>query len=529
MPSGKKRTHDEFVKEVSIKNPSVRIVGVYKKNTSPILCKCSLCDYEWSPTPKTILNGHGCPRCSNNIKLSNDDFIKRLEQCNPHFANIVLLSEYDGMSKKVRCKCRICETEWSPKANDLIRAGSGCPSCSGNIVYTQKRFFDNIKQKNPYAESIEFLTEYKGTTKRIQCKCKICNHIWSPLASSLLQGSGCPICAKKRIAIIASEQLKKIERPGKISHDAFMDKFNKQNPHASTIQISTQYNGAINQIGCKCIVCGHEWSTIATSLLSGSGCPMCVHTSTSFMEQFLMYALSMAVGNEKIIHRDKDALGKELDIYLPDFAFAVEIGSWKWHKEALQKDIQKARECASKNINLVIIYDSYTEDVSLGNDIWTYSIDLGSEKDYSTLKTIVDRCLRLINVSYSFSEDDWDSIISLAYKSSRRVTHNDFVDKLKAQNPHYENLILLNEYHYARDKIKCECKKCGHLWETAASELLKGTGCPICQIRLVGEKKSKKSQVIEWRKQNPAGTKMQCEKETSISRMTIYKWWDSTD
>ena len=100
MPSGKKRTHDEFVKEVSVKNPSVQILGVYQKNTSPILCKCSLCDYEWSPTPKTILNGHGCPRCSNNVKLSNDDFIKRLEQSNPHFANIALLSEYNGMSKK---------------------------------------------------------------------------------------------------------------------------------------------------------------------------------------------------------------------------------------------------------------------------------------------------------------------------------------------------------------------------------------------------------------------------------------------
>ena len=65
--------------------------------------------------------------------------------------------------------------------------------------------------------------------------------------------------------------------------------------------------------------------------------------------------------------------------------------------------------------------------------------------------------------------------------------------------------------------------------ETAASELLKGTGCPVCQIKMVGVKRSKKSQVIEWRKQNPTGTKMQCEKETNISRMTIYKWWDSVD
>ncbi|MBR1974266.1 MAG: hypothetical protein IKA20_00265 [Clostridia bacterium] len=527
MPSGKKRAHAEFIESVSIKNPSIQILGIYKKNTSPILCKCSRCDYKWSPTPKTLLNGHGCPRCSNNIKLSNDDFVKRLKFNNPHFSNIALLSEYEGMSKKIKCKCRICETVWSSKANDLIRAGSGCPSCSGNIGYTQKRFFDNLRQKNPHVSKIEFLSEYKGATKRIQCKCIICNHIWNPLASSLLQGTGCPKCAKKRIAIISSEQLKRIKRPGKISHDAFIDKFNTRNPHANTIHICTQYNGAANQIACRCIVCGHEWRAIASRLLSGSGCPVCAHTSTSFMEQFLLHALCLAVGTEKIIHRGKKALGKELDIFLPDFAFAVEIGSWKWHKEVLQKDIQKANECASKNIKLVIIYDSYSGDEIFENDVWVYGIDLGSEKNYSTLKTIVYRCLNLINVSYSFSEDEWNEIISFAYKSSRRITHDDFIDKLKCKNPHYEKIILLTEYHYARDKIKCECKKCGHLWETVASELLKGTGCPVCQIKLVGEKKSKKFQVIEWRKQNPTGTKRQCEIETNISRMTIYKWWDS--
>lgn len=227
------------------------------------------------------------------------------------------------------------------------------------------------------------------------------------------------------------------------------------------------------------------------------------------------------------MHRNKDVLGKELDLYLPEYSFAVEIGSWKWHKKALEKDIQKANECANKKIKLIIIYDSYLENVTLGKNFWTYGIDLGSEKDCSTLKSIVYKCLQLINVSYSFSEDEWHNIISLSHRSSRRVTHDDFVEQLKIKNPHYKTLILLNEYHYARDKIKCKCKKCGHLWETAASELLKGTGCPICQIKMVGEKKSKRVQVIKWRKDNPTGTKMQCEKETNISRVTIYKWWNS--
>lgn len=34
--------------------------------------------------------------------------------------------------------------------------------------------------------------------------------------------------------------------------------------------------------------------------------------------------------------------------------------------------------------------------------------------------------------------------------------------------------------------------------------------------------------VVEWRKNNPRGRKIDCEKETGLSRKTILKWWDST-
>ena len=213
-----------------------------------------------------------------------------------------------------------------------------------------------------------------------------------------------------------------------------MEKFCTQNPHSSTIKVCSKYNGTSNSIRCKCLVCGHEWDTIATGLLRGTGCPVCAHTSTSFMEQFLFHALTTSIGKEKVIHRNRGAIGKELDIYLPDFAFAVEIGSWKWHKNIFHKDVEKVNACNEKNINLIIIYDSYLEDVALDDNFWTYKIDLGSEKKYTTLKAIVYQCLECINVSFGFSEQDWDNIISLAYQSSRRVTHNDFIEKLNVKD-----------------------------------------------------------------------------------------------
>lgn len=529
MPSGKKKTHLEFIQELYQINDSIEVIGIYQKNILPIACRCSTCGYEWTPTPKALLKGHGCPKCANCAKLTMKEFVELLKTKNTHFSKIELIGVYCGMSSKIKCKCKICGTEWSPRANDLIRSNTGCPSCSGNITYTHKRFMSDFERKNPNASKIKIVSQYSGMTKRIRCKCNVCDLEWEPVASSLIQGTGCPECAKKRIAEISREQLKTVKRPGKFSHDTFINKFNRLNPYASTIQICSTYNGANSQIKCKCDVCGNEWSTIASGLLSGTGCPLCSHTSTSFMEQFLLKALSITVGDEKVIHRCKNIIGKELDIYLPDFKFAVEIGSWNWHKDVLKSDIQKICECASKNIRLITIYDSYSDDVFLGKDIWTYEIDLASEHNYATLKTIVYRCLELVNVSYEFSNEEWENIIFFAYKNSRRVTNEDFLEKLKNKNPHFKSITIITKYQRSKDKIECECNKCGYRWKTAASELLKGSGCPICQIKAVGERKSKKKLILEWRKMNPNGNKLQCEKETGISRVTIYKWWNSKE
>lgn len=40
-------------------------------------------------------------------------------------------------------------------------------------------------------------------------------------------------------------------------------------------------------------------------------------------------------------------------------------------------------------------------------------------------------------------------------------------------------------------------------------------------------RKSKKDIVEEWRKNNPKGKKIDCERETGLSRPTIYKWWST--
>ena len=323
MPSGKKRTHEEFLLEFINKNSnsqSIIILGKYVKNNQPIDCLCSICNTKWTPTPKSLLNNHGCPKCSGNLRLTNNEFLDMLKN-NPHYENIRVIGKYENISSKIKCECKICKNIWEPRAGDMIYSQVGCPICSGNVIQTHEIYLQKFKSKNSHYDNIEFLSKYSGSTKRIKCKCKLCNYEWEPVASSLLQGTGCPNCAKIRVAERGKEILKHVRINNsamqKISNDEFLKRLHKNNPHAHSIKLVTKYNGANSKVKCMCEKCKTIWEPLASALLQGQGCPSCSHSSTSFMEQFIAQSLIHFIGNNEVIQRDKKLINKEIDIYIP--------------------------------------------------------------------------------------------------------------------------------------------------------------------------------------------------------------------
>lgn len=527
MSSGQHITQNDFLKKLKEKNiNNVEVIGKYEKYDKQVKCKCKSCGYIWYPTPKSLYKGRGCPKCANNVKLTNEEFKELLNKRNKNSNEIELLEVYNGMSKRIKCRCQKCGTIWNPKANDLIRAASGCPSCSGNIFYTHDRFVQELKLRNSNFKNFEVLEKYNGSTNRIKCRCMICNNEWNPIASSLLQGTGCPICAKIRVAEKAKEYLKSHRFPSQIlSNDEFIERL-KKNPYSDSIEIVSNYKGARKEVTCICKKCGNKWKTTATSLMNGSGCPRCVRSSTSFMEQCIKNALEYVLDIE-VLNRDKSIIGKEIDIVIPQHKLGIEIGSWKWHKKVYVADLEKKRLCEKIGYKLLIIYDSYDEESIKDDDIYTYAKDIGTEKSYKTIKSIIEMILEKINVKHKISESAWNKIINKSYLDSQRISNKDFLKKLKLNNDSYDNIEILSTYTRAKGKIKWKCKICNNIWESDASELLKGRGCKTCKNKQVGLKARKENIIKEWRKNNPNGSKLQCEKDTGISRMTVYKWWNS--
>jgi len=101
-------------------------------------------------------------------------------------------------------QCNTCGQKPLMTPNALLN-GHGCKDCNHargiashqgkTHLKTTDEFVQLLTTINPY---IEVLGWYTRSKEPILVRCKTCDHIWSPQAGSLLQGHGCPKCARKR-------------------------------------------------------------------------------------------------------------------------------------------------------------------------------------------------------------------------------------------------------------------------------------------------------------------------------------------
>lgn len=63
----RKLTHEEFLDKfykVNTHAHNIELLEDYTGYSDKIKCKCKIDGYEWGARPYTLLNGHGCPKCS---------------------------------------------------------------------------------------------------------------------------------------------------------------------------------------------------------------------------------------------------------------------------------------------------------------------------------------------------------------------------------------------------------------------------------------------------------------------------------
>lgn len=268
----------------------------------------------------------------------------------------------------------------------------------------------------------------------------------------------------------------------KKTNEEFIAELSAKNPDIIPLD---RYVNSKYKIRFSCRRCNEIWMTTPNSILTGTGCPRCCKTSTSFMEQYILWAFRKALPNNQVLSRDRTAIGKELDIYVPDLNFAIEPGNWKQHRKKIQLDEEKRKLAKDKDIRLVTIYDSYQgSNKPFDVDCYVYPFDMNMA-DHRYIRELVIRLFELLSIKNNFTDDDWMNIEKTAYERSKCKTTQQFKDELAKINKKVE---VIGEYKTARMKIEVQCRICGNRWKTAPSNLLKGSTCNKCAIKKRADK-----------------------------------------
>ena len=388
----KRKTQEEFEKEVSLASPNIKVIGKYININTKIQFKCLIHDFEFDAFPQNVLRGHGCRKCGNEKQSkkqtkSHDKFIKDIMKINP---NIEVIGQYVNMDTKVQVQCLIDGYIWNADPRKLYR-GVQCAVCSNRKVIEG---INDINTTRPdlvqYFKNKNEATHYtSGSEKIIDVICPECGYEDTIKIENLSRfGFSCNGCYEKKYG-------RKRVPYGYWNKNTMQQYLNENRSGYKLLDIKTQSDdgSSILKVFVKCPNEKHPpywayWQNIT----SGYMCFLCyIESSMSKGERaaeqvFKKYNYTYETQKRFDDCRDKYTL--PFDFYLSDYNLIIEImGEQHEHpidyfggKEAFKKCIihDKIKRDYLKSHNIDIL------------DIWYYEFDKMEELITNKIKSILN-------------------------------------------------------------------------------------------------------------------------------------------
>lgn len=388
----KRKTQEEFEKEVSLASPNIKVIGKYININTKIQFKCLIHDFEFDAFPQNVLRGHGCRKCGNEKQSkkqtkSHDKFIKDIIKINP---NIEVIGQYVNMDTKVQVQCLIDGYIWNADPRKLYR-GVQCAVCSNRKVIEG---INDINTTRPdlvqYFKNKNEATHYtSGSEKIIDVICPECGYEDTIKIENLSRfGFSCNGCYEKKYG-------RKRVPYGYWNKNTMQQYLNENRSGYKLLDIKTQSDdgSSILKVFVKCPNEKHPpywayWQNIT----SGYMCFLCyIESSMSKGERaaeqvFKKYNYTYETQKRFDDCRDKYTL--PFDFYLSDYNLIIEImGEQHEHpidyfggKEAFKKCIihDKIKRDYLKSHNIDIL------------DIWYYEFDKMEELITNKIKSILN-------------------------------------------------------------------------------------------------------------------------------------------
>ncbi len=235
--------------------------------------KCE-CGHEWRAVVRDRRAGSGCPVCADRRTTLQTSFLALYPEIAQEWhptRNGDLKPEdvTPGSNKKVWWKCE-CGHEWLTRVNSRTYGGS-CPLCVRKRPSTRAtpeynlliRYPELAKQWHPKRNGdLKPEDVTPGSNKKVWWKCK-CRHEWQARVKARTDGSGCPICARKK----ATPEYNLRAQYPELAKEWHPEKNGDLNPEDVT-------PGSEKRIWWKCDR-GHEWQAEVSDRKKGSKCPVC--------------------------------------------------------------------------------------------------------------------------------------------------------------------------------------------------------------------------------------------------------------
>ena len=383
--------------------------------------KCNTCGYEWVAKieSRTKLD-QGCPSCAGKVLGTNNLYLwcmkngERGQRLLSEYSskNELLPEEITPMSgKKVYWKCSTCGHEWEAVVCSRTLHGSNCSSCVRHITETNnlylwcmengergQRILSEYSSKNEL--SPEEIAPMSG--KKVYWECGICGYEWEAVVCSRTNlGCDCPSCAGH---ITETNNLYLWCMNNGERGQRILSEYSSKNGLTSE-EIAPMSS---KEAWWKCSTCGFEWKTsLSCRVSTGTDCPKCDKTQTSYGEQILYYILQRELKAHKVLNRAK-VEGYEVDVFVPDLKFGIEYSGYTYHADKVEQDKIKIEALKDAGYNVITILEKKSTDGDLDCD-FSFVRDRGLNPDemLDYLKSYMKENYNLdIDVSLSVDEKE---------------------------------------------------------------------------------------------------------------------------
>lgn len=391
-----------------------------------------------------------------------EQFIQEMEGINQ---DIEILGQYTRAADQVQVRCRVCGREWAPKAYSLL-GGKGCPSCSAKRGAMNNKGKTGLKTRDQFMaqlktvdDSILIESEYLNGHTNVKCHCLRCGNEWFAKPYSLLQGHGCPRCARSGTSFM--EQFILLSFQEALGEINVLSRDKKSIGKELDIYLPSQkiaiepgnwwlHKRNIQRDEEKRRLCaekGIRLITIYDKYPKSQPKP--------FSDNIYVFSEDLNVADHSIICNLVKELFKEAGIETQNFDFCwdrIEATAYDRAKSVTHEQFLEKMRIIHPNIKVIGHYRNANKRIQVKCGVCGYEWNAVPGNLLSG-----DGCRRC----------------------GTKKAHADmfkkqesFIEEIKRVNP---NVEIVGKYIGRHSPVKARCKICGFEWEPRASSLLRGS------------------------------------------------------